>query len=190
MVTHSSPTVWHKQALLEIAHPRALLLAACLSRLLVNRIAPPNLFPQHLPACFVTELAGDDAQSEHDTEVFPAIFCKSTGRHAAETGCARKYWYLLACSRPESAAGAWLAPGLQAKRSGVKLWTHPSPCVTVLFQHIYCTSCCMNCGECAARRDQRHQENRSSTGSKVKYIHTSSPVKRKRSCCCSIWRLQ
>lgn len=42
-VIHRSPTVCHQQASLEITHFSAVLLAACLSRLLVNRMAPPNL---------------------------------------------------------------------------------------------------------------------------------------------------
>lgn len=167
-MTRSSPSVWHKQALLEIAHPRALLLTACLSRLLVNRIAPPNLLPQHLPACFVTAQA--DAQSEHDAGVFPATYAREG--HAAEAGrgCTERMAFISPQRAWERCRGMIIAQTAD-EQVWCEIMNTPRSMCDCYSSTFYCTSCCTKRGGCAARRDKRHQ-NRQLTGLKVKYIYT------------------
>lgn len=91
-VIHRSQTVWHGQALLEVTHLRAVLLTACLSRLLVNRIAPPNLLLQHLPAWVITTEITADAQSDHYTKAFPPINQHFTEGHILK--CRQWTWII------------------------------------------------------------------------------------------------
>lgn len=161
---HRSPTVCHKQALLEITHFHVVLLAACLSGLLVNRIAPPNLLLQHLPLRVITAELAADAQSDQNTEAFPSI-----NQQCSKIFPCRRWAGVYNNDPNKHAKGlkmggggggvvlrqASLSHGLQMSRSGV---IHPKARVTVQLQHIYCTSCCINRGVCAVWCDKRSQE--------------------------------
>lgn len=148
--------------LLEITRLRAALPPACLSRLLVNRMAPPRICSlQHLPARVITAEDAADAQSDRSAGAFPPI--EGTDAQATTT-------------IPLNIAQEWEAVVWHRYHMDCRwidsVWYDehtPNPCATLQLRHIYCASCRINCGVCAPWCDKRSQEIERLPPLKVKY---------------------
>lgn len=119
--------------------PEAALLTACLSRLLVNRIAPPNLLPQHLPQHGSLNRDHCWCWSDQDTKEFPPIGPECTEGDEQYT-C--RGWMGIKTTALNKLQNGWK----RWCRSIIITWTadewcnttntHPDPCATATTAHL------------------------------------------------------